>query len=113
MRQKSNSTPASSETLVRNIRRATRKHHAVRTLINLFAGAVLFLASAALADEPAEDAGPADTNEGAVPHRPLHHWIEIKNSSQHRHSSSAAAAADDSQQMRPRALCIEPIACPG
>ena len=28
MRQKSNSTPASSETLVRNIRRATRKHHA-------------------------------------------------------------------------------------
>jgi hypothetical protein len=53
MRQKSNSTPASSETLVRNIRRATRKHHAVRTLINLFAGAVLFLASAALADEPA------------------------------------------------------------
>ena len=27
MRQKSNSTPASSETLVRNIRRATRKHH--------------------------------------------------------------------------------------
>src|SRR6202051_5224287 len=28
MRQKSNSTPAASETLVRNIRRATRKHHA-------------------------------------------------------------------------------------
>ncbi len=28
MRQKSNSTPAFSETLVRNIRRATRKHHA-------------------------------------------------------------------------------------
>jgi hypothetical protein len=26
MRQKSNSSPASSETLVRNIRRATRKH---------------------------------------------------------------------------------------
>jgi hypothetical protein len=26
MRQKSNSTPASSEALVRNIRRATRKH---------------------------------------------------------------------------------------
>ena len=28
MRQKSNSTPASPETLVRNIWRATRKHHA-------------------------------------------------------------------------------------
>jgi hypothetical protein len=28
MRQKSNSTPASAETLVRNIPRATRKHHA-------------------------------------------------------------------------------------
>jgi hypothetical protein len=32
MRQKSNSTPASSETLVRNIRRATRKHHAALTM---------------------------------------------------------------------------------
>ena len=30
MRQKSNSTPASSETLVRNIRRATRKHRGRR-----------------------------------------------------------------------------------
>ena len=30
MRQKSNSTAASSETLVRNIRRATRKHHATK-----------------------------------------------------------------------------------
>jgi hypothetical protein len=34
MRQKSNSTPASSETLVRNIRRATRKHHAADEKIN-------------------------------------------------------------------------------
>jgi len=38
MRQKSNSTPASSETLVRNIRRATRKHHAaeekIRTVLD-------------------------------------------------------------------------------
>ena len=33
MRQKSNSTPASSETLVRNIRRATRKHHAAEDKI--------------------------------------------------------------------------------
>ena len=33
MRQKSNSTPASSETLVRNIRRATRKHHAAEEKI--------------------------------------------------------------------------------
>jgi hypothetical protein len=34
MRQKSNSTPVRSEKLVRNIRRATRKHHAaaLRTL---------------------------------------------------------------------------------
>jgi hypothetical protein len=31
MRQKSNSTPASSETLVRDIRRATRKHHTCRS----------------------------------------------------------------------------------
>jgi hypothetical protein len=35
MRQKSNSTPASSETLVRNIRRATRKHHAVEEQIRI------------------------------------------------------------------------------
>ena len=33
MRQKSNSTPASSETLVRNIRRVTRKHHAAEEKI--------------------------------------------------------------------------------
>ena len=33
MRQKSNSTPASSETLVRTIRRATRKHHAAEEKI--------------------------------------------------------------------------------
>jgi hypothetical protein len=33
MRQKSNSTPASSETLVRNIRRATPKHHAAEEKI--------------------------------------------------------------------------------
>ena len=33
MRQKSNSIPASSETLVRNIRRATRKHHAAEEKI--------------------------------------------------------------------------------
>ncbi len=33
MRQKSNSTPATSETLVRNIRRATRKHHAAEEKI--------------------------------------------------------------------------------
>jgi transposase-like protein len=32
MRQKSNSTPASSETLVRNIRRATRKRHAAEKI---------------------------------------------------------------------------------
>ena len=35
MRQKSNSTPASSETLVRNIRRATRKHHAAEEKIHI------------------------------------------------------------------------------
>ena len=35
MRQKSNSTPASSETLVRNIRRATRKHHAAEEKIRI------------------------------------------------------------------------------
>ena len=35
MRQKSNSTPASSETLVRNIRRATRKHHAAEEKIRV------------------------------------------------------------------------------
>src|SRR5260370_26366638 len=35
MRQKSNSTPASSETLVRNIRRATRKHHAAEEQIRI------------------------------------------------------------------------------
>ena len=35
MRQKSNSTPASSETLVRNIRRATRKHHAAEEKIRM------------------------------------------------------------------------------
>jgi hypothetical protein len=34
MRQKSNSTPA-SETLVRNIRRATRKHHAAEEKIRI------------------------------------------------------------------------------
>jgi hypothetical protein len=33
MRQKSNSTPASSETLVRNIRRAIRKNHAAEEKI--------------------------------------------------------------------------------
>ena len=33
--QKSNSTPASSETLVRNIRRATRKHHAAEEKIRI------------------------------------------------------------------------------
>src|SRR4026209_2069876 len=35
MRQKSNSTPVSSETLVRNIRRATRKHHAAEEKIRI------------------------------------------------------------------------------
>ena len=35
MRQKSNSVPASSETLVRNIRRATRKHHAAEEKIRI------------------------------------------------------------------------------
>jgi transposase-like protein len=35
MRQKSNSTPASSETLVRNIRRATRRHHAAEEKIRI------------------------------------------------------------------------------
>ena len=35
MRRKSNSTPASSETLVRNIRRATRKHHAAEEKIRI------------------------------------------------------------------------------
>ena len=35
MRQKSNSTPASSETLVRNIRRAARKHHAAEEKIRM------------------------------------------------------------------------------
>src|SRR3984885_4352203 len=35
MRQKSNSTPASSETLVRTIRRATRKHHAAEEKIGI------------------------------------------------------------------------------
>ena len=35
MRQKSNSSPASSETLVRNIRRATRKHHAAEEKIRI------------------------------------------------------------------------------
>ena len=35
MRQKSNSTPASSETFVRNIRRATRKHHAAEEKIRI------------------------------------------------------------------------------
>ena len=35
MRQKSNSTPASFETLVRNIRRATRKHHAAEEKIRI------------------------------------------------------------------------------
>jgi transposase-like protein len=35
MRQKSKSTPASSETLVRNIRRATRKHHAAEEKIRI------------------------------------------------------------------------------
>ena len=35
MRQKSNSTPASSETLVRNIRRATRNHHAAEEKIRI------------------------------------------------------------------------------
>ena len=35
MRQKSNSIPASSETLVRNIRRATRKHHAAEEKIRI------------------------------------------------------------------------------
>src|SRR5262245_35952716 len=35
MRQKSNSTPASAETLVRNIRRATRKHHATEEKIRI------------------------------------------------------------------------------
>jgi hypothetical protein len=35
MRQKSNSSPASSETLVRNIRRATRKHHTAEEKIHI------------------------------------------------------------------------------
>jgi transposase len=35
MRQKSDSTPGSSETLVRNIRRATRKHHAAEQKIRI------------------------------------------------------------------------------
>ena len=35
MRQKSNSTPASSEMLVRNIRRVTRKHHAAEEKIRI------------------------------------------------------------------------------
>jgi transposase len=35
MRQKSNSPPASSKTLVRNIRRATRKHHAAEEKIRI------------------------------------------------------------------------------
>ena len=35
MRQKSNSTPVTSEKLVRNIRRATRKHHAVEEKIRI------------------------------------------------------------------------------
>ena len=35
MRQKSNSTPVTSEKLVRNIRRATRKHHAADEKIRI------------------------------------------------------------------------------
>ena len=35
MRQKSNSTPVTSENLVRNIRRATRKHHAAEEKIRI------------------------------------------------------------------------------
>jgi transposase-like protein len=35
MRQKSNSTPVTSEKLVRNIRRATRKHHAAEEKIRI------------------------------------------------------------------------------
>jgi transposase len=35
MTQKSNATPASSETLVRNIRRATRKHHTAKEKIHI------------------------------------------------------------------------------
>ena len=35
MRQKSNPTPVSSEALVRNIRRATRKHHAAEEKIRI------------------------------------------------------------------------------
>jgi hypothetical protein len=49
MRQKSNSMPASSEALVRNIRRATRKHHAaeekIRVVLDgLRGGLILFCA---------------------------------------------------------------------
>jgi transposase-like protein len=35
MRQKSDSTPVTSDTLVRNIRRATRKHHAAEEKIRI------------------------------------------------------------------------------
>ena len=35
MRQKSNAAPASSENLVRDIRRATRKHHAAEEKIRI------------------------------------------------------------------------------
>ena len=35
MRQKSNSTPVTSENLVRDIRRATRKHHAAEEKIRI------------------------------------------------------------------------------
>jgi transposase len=35
MRQKSNSTPVTSEKLVRNIRRATRKHHPAEEKIRI------------------------------------------------------------------------------
>ena len=35
MRHKSNATPASSETLVRNIRRGSRKHHAAEEKIRI------------------------------------------------------------------------------
>ena len=74
MRQKSNSTPASSETLVRDIRRATRKHHAAEEKIRI------------VLDGPAR----RDINRRALParrHRREHVFVWMWGSRSFRNSS--------------------------
>ena len=66
MRQKSNSTPASSETLVRNIRRATRKHHAAEEKIRIVLDGIAARRDASNQRNSADLSGAQPSDERAI-----------------------------------------------